>query len=134
MPNFDEEYETKIAQAASVANIFYTRDDNSTRHYMDSEITSRTTVCGKIPYVAELLALPVNCEECRIQLGKLVTQTDLEKAGLELFAPIESPIPGTAIYPAISKSKFRLGCEDDDGRPAHPDCIDPESSCGCGKG
>ena len=29
---------------------------------------------------------------------------------------------------------YRLGCEDDDGRPVLPACADPDGRCGCGQG
>ncbi|MDA8359839.1 MAG: hypothetical protein M0Z95_26870 [Actinomycetota bacterium] len=29
---------------------------------------------------------------------------------------------------------YRLGCEDDDGRPVFPGCADPDGRCGCGQG
>jgi hypothetical protein len=28
---------------------------------------------------------------------------------------------------------YRLGCEEDDGRPVHPSCANPVGECGCGK-
>jgi hypothetical protein len=47
--------------------IFTTRDDESTRHIC---LNGRETLCGKTPHEGVVLALPVNCTECRIQAGK----------------------------------------------------------------
>jgi hypothetical protein len=35
---------------------------------------------------------------------------------------------------ASDLTDYRLGCEDDDGRPVHPNCANPNGNCGCGKG
>lgn len=66
-----------------MTNIFYTRDDKSTRHYVMPGRTSyvNETLCGKVSHEPEPLALPVNCDECRTQLGKewsKESQKDLE--------------------------------------------------------
>ena len=55
-------------------NIFYTRDDNSTRHVVipNRMALAKETLCGKVAYKAEPLALPVNCDECRTQNGRQV--------------------------------------------------------------
>jgi hypothetical protein len=48
--------------------IFTTRDDENTRHI---SLNGRETLCGLIPHEGVVLALPVNCDECRIQAGKV---------------------------------------------------------------
>lgn len=35
---------------------------------------------------------------------------------------------------ADEKKGYRLGCEDDNGQPVHPNCVDIGAMCGCGQG
>lgn len=64
----EDEIAERVIQTEGVTNIFYTRGDNSTRHYV---LDGQMTLCGLTPFRAEILALPVNCKECRILLGKV---------------------------------------------------------------
>lgn len=61
---------------------------------------------------------------------KFVPRTDVSQ-----FA-IQSGKVHFYVEPAKSdteKPNYRLACENEDGRPIHPDCMNQETRCGCGK-
>jgi hypothetical protein len=49
--------------------------------------------------------------------------------GIYTTGVFEEPGP---VPPLRLVTNYRLGCEDDDGRPVHPDCVSETENCGCG--
>ena len=105
----------------------------------DSVTLIRTRITAELEYVLPMSNYPNMTPDEAAQFEMNQPEEDLFEAIVGGSDEVTLKVESSAIKVQVEYAKqltqgsTRLGCQDDDGRPVHPDCQNPEASCMCGR-